>query len=67
MNVLLNVRVEAKQLLLSTVVLFKFDISSRILTTVLFRATLKYIFLLHVACLLVKITCISVPVAIACI
>ena len=50
-----------------SVVLFKFDISFRILTTVLFRATLKYIFLLHVACLLVKITCISVPVAIACV
>ena len=31
-----------------SVVLFMFDISFRILTTVLFRATLKYIFLLHV-------------------
>ena len=40
--------------LFGSVVLFKFDISFRILTIVLFRATLKYIFLLHVACLLVK-------------
>ena len=40
--------------LFGSVVLLKFDISFRILTIVLFRATLKYIFLLHVACLLVK-------------
>ena len=46
-----------------SVVLFKFDISFRILTTVLFRATLKYIFLFQVACLLIKIACISVSVS----
>ena len=45
-------------------VLFNFDISFRILITVLFRATLNFFLLLHVPCLLVKIACISVPASV---
>ena len=41
-------------------VLFIFDISFRVSTTVLIRATLNLFWLLHVPCLLVKIACISV-------